>query len=64
MAEEIIKVIEYITGNEIIQGLAIAYIIFGALVLLGVVAVFIFIIRQFIKMNRKMDEFSFRKRRR
>lgn len=31
MAEEIIKVIEYITGNETIQGLAIAYIIFGAL---------------------------------
>lgn len=64
MAEEIIKVIEYITSNETIQGLAIAYIIFGALILLGVVAVFVFIIRQFIKMDRKMDEFSLRKRRR
>nr|DAH90313.1 MAG TPA: NICE-3 protein [Caudoviricetes sp.] len=53
MAEEIIKVIEYITGNEIVQGLAIAYVVFGALVFLGVVAIFIFVIRQIVKTNRK-----------
>ena len=49
MAEEIIKVIEY----EIVQGLAIAYVVFGALVFLGVVTIFIFVIRQIAKTNRK-----------
>lgn len=51
MAEEIIKVIEYITGNETVQWLAIAYVAFGALVFLGVVAIFVYVIRQIVKFN-------------
>lgn len=41
MVNEIIKLIEYITGNPIVQGAFIAYMIFGAVVVAMVVAIFV-----------------------
>lgn len=45
MADEIIKLIEYITGNPIVQGAFIAYIILAAIVVSIVIAVFVITLR-------------------
>lgn len=45
MADEIIKLIEYITKNPIFQGAFIAYIILAAIVVSIVVAVFVITFR-------------------
>ena len=42
MADEIIKVIEYITGNPIVQSAFIVYVIFGAVVAVTAIAIIIF----------------------
>lgn len=52
MAEEIIKLIEYIIGSPIVQGAFIAYLIFGAITLAMVIAVFVITFRA-ISNNRK-----------
>ena len=53
MADEIIKLIEYITGNPLVQGAAIAYMIFGAIVLAMVIAVFTITLRAIFKNKRR-----------
>ena len=52
MADEVIKIIEYITGNSIVQGAFIAYIIFGIVVVSTVLAVFVFSFKTILS-NRK-----------
>lgn len=52
MAEEIIKLIEYLIGSPIVQGAFIAYLIIGAIVLAMVIAVFVITLRA-ISNNRK-----------
>lgn len=49
MADEIIKLIEYITGSPIVKGAFIAYLIFGAIVVSLVVAVFVIAFRSITK---------------
>lgn len=53
MADEIIKLIEYITGSPIVQGAFIAYLIFGAIVVSLVVAVFVIAFRAIIKDRKR-----------
>jgi hypothetical protein len=53
MADEIIKLIEYIAGNPVVQGAVIAYIIFGAMVVLIAVAVFVFVFRSIIRRRKR-----------
>ena len=52
MADEIIKLIENITGNSIVKGAFIVYIVSAAIVVLMVVAVFAFAFRS-ISISRK-----------
>lgn len=52
MADEIIKIIEYITGNPVVQGAFVAYIIFGIIVTSIVLAIFVFTFRTILS-NRK-----------
>lgn len=51
MANEIIKIMDYITSNPIVQGYFIASAVVGLLILAGVIAVFVYIIRQMKKMD-------------
>lgn len=53
MADEIIKLIEYLTGSPIVRGAFIAYLIFGAVVVLGVIAVFVITLRAILTNRRK-----------
>ena len=53
MAEEIIKLIEYITGNPVFQGAIIAYIIFGAIVVSIVIAVFVITLRSILNARKR-----------
>lgn len=53
MADEIIKLIEYLTGSPVVRGTFIAYLIFGALVVLGVIAVFVITFRAILSNRRK-----------
>ena len=53
MANEIIKIIEYITGNPFVQGAFIAYIIIGAIVLALAITIFIITFRAFFKMRKR-----------
>ena len=48
MTGEIIKLIEYITGNPVFQGAFIAYMIFGAIVVAMVVAIFVIALSRII----------------
>ena len=52
MADEIIKLIEYITGNPVVQGAFIGYVIFSVIVVLVTIAIFTFVLRTIFK-NRK-----------
>lgn len=52
MVNEIIKLIEYITGNPIFQGAFIVYAVFGAIVTALVIAVFVIVFREIIKRMR------------
>lgn len=55
MADEIIKLFEYITGNPVVQGVALAYVIVSVLGALAtgavVIGTAIIIIKQFKKMR-------------
>ena len=42
MAEQIIKLLEYITNHPLVQGSVIAWVVFGAITVLFGIAVFIF----------------------
>lgn len=52
MADEIIKLIEYITGSPVIQGAVIAYIIFGAIMASIAITFFVITLRTILN-NRK-----------
>lgn len=53
MVDEIIKLIEYIIGSPIVQGVFIAYIIFGAIVVAMVITIFIITLRAIF--NKRKD---------
>ena len=53
MADELIKLIEYITGSPLVQGAFIAYIVFGAIVVSAVIAVFVISVRTIAKNGRR-----------
>ncbi len=52
MADEVIKLIEYFAGSGIVQGAFIAYLIFGAVVLFFVIAVFVVTFRAILTNRR------------
>ncbi len=52
MAEEIIKLIEYIMGNPVVQGLLIASVSLVTIVFITIIAVYVFTFRTIIN-NRK-----------
>ena len=52
MADEIIKLIEYIMGNPVVQGVLIASVIFVTTVVSMIIAVYVFTFRTIIN-NRK-----------
>lgn len=53
MANEIIKLIEYITNNDIFKGIAIIYCVFALIVFALVIGVFLFVFKQFKRMSKK-----------
>lgn len=52
MADEIIKLIEYITNNGVFKGAIIAYGLFALLVIAIVIGVFIFVFKQFKRLRK------------
>lgn len=55
MSEEIIKLIEYLTGNEVVQGMFWVYIIFGIIITIVTLAIIIFTFIHIIKSHKEMD---------
>lgn len=53
MADEIIKLIEYITGSAAVKGAFIAYIIFGAIVATMVIAVSVITFRTILNKQKR-----------
>ena len=53
MADEIIKLIEYITGNPIVQSAFIVYVILGAVVAIMAIAIIIFTFRQILNHKKR-----------
>lgn len=64
MANEIIKLFEYVINNPAVKGVAILYIIFSVVVLVVVIAIFAVLLRHFFKMWRDFDDDFPRGRRR
>lgn len=62
MAQEIIEVMEYLKNDPAVQGVGWFVAIGTILTIVGVIAVFVFILRKMAKMDREMDE-RWRKRR-
>ena len=63
MGEEIIKVLEYLENSDIVKGFAIGCIIFGIIIFILVVAVFIITFRSIMKTKKEIDN-SFNNKRR
>lgn len=57
MSKEIIEILEYLKNNPTLQGIEWAAAIGTVLAIVGVVAVFVFIMRQMLKMDKEMDDF-------
>lgn len=63
MAQEIIEVMEYLKNDPAVQGVGWFVTIGTIVTIVGVIAVFVFILRQMAKMDREMDEFPYKRRR-
>ncbi len=53
MADEIIKLIEYITNNGTFQGMLIAYGVISLLVIAGVITVTVITLKSILKIKNK-----------
>lgn len=53
MADEVIKIIEYITGNPIVQGAAIGYVVFVAIVALIALAIIVYVFHNIVNMGKR-----------
>lgn len=53
MAEEFIAIMEYLMNNPVLKVAGIAYIIFSAIVLIIIVAVFAFVMKQIAKDHKR-----------
>lgn len=53
MAEEIIKVLDYIMGNPAVQAFGIAYLVFSGIILSLVVTVFVVTVRQIVNNSKR-----------
>lgn len=53
MADEIIKLIEYIVNSDIAKGAIVAYVIFTVIFVAVVIAIFAITFRQILKHNRR-----------
>lgn len=53
MAEEIIEILEYLMNNPVLRTAGIAYIIFSAIVLFFIVAVFVIVLKQIAKNHKR-----------
>ena len=53
MADEIIKIIEYITGNPIVQGAFVVYVIIGAVVVSIAISIIIFAFCQILNIKKR-----------
>lgn len=63
VADEIIKLLEYIINNPAVKGIAVVYAIIFIGVFIGVIAVFVFVFRQMKKMDDDFNDFRGRRRR-
>lgn len=54
MANEIIKLIEYITGSPVVQGAFIAYIVFFAIVALIAIGIIVFTFCTIFNIRKRM----------
>ena len=52
MADEIIKIMEYITENTIFQGAFIACVVIGTIISTTAIAIILFVFRQILKNKR------------
>ena len=52
MANEIIKLIEYITNSNVTKGIAIIYCVFALIVFALAISVFVFVFKQFKRMSK------------
>ncbi len=55
MSEEIIKLIEYFTGNEVVQGVFWGYIVFGIIITVVTLAIIIFTLIHIMKSHKEMN---------
>jgi len=63
VADEIIKLLEYIINNPAVKGIAVVYTIIFFSVFIGVIAVFVFVFRQMKQMDDDFNDFRGRRRR-
>ncbi len=52
MADEIIKIMEYITEHTVFQGTFIACVVIGTIITTAAIAVILFVFRQILKNKR------------
>lgn len=64
MSKEIIEILEYLKNDPAVQGIAWAAGIGAVLTIAGVVAVFVFIMRQMVKMGKDFDDFPYNRKNR
>lgn len=57
MADEIIKVLEYILNNETLRTIGTAYIAYVAVIALIVIVAFVFIFKSIIESRNRMKKF-------
>lgn len=57
MADEIIKVLEYILNNETLRTIGTAYIAYVAVIALIVIVAFVFIFKRLLNQENRMKKF-------
>lgn len=64
MSKEIIEILEYLKNDPAVHGIAWAAGIGAVLTIAGVIAVFVFIMRQMVKMDKEMGDLRHNRRKR
>lgn len=57
MGEEVIKVLEYLKNSDIVKGFAIGYAIFGIIVFILVITIFIIAFKNIMKTKKEMNNY-------